>query len=146
MFRGCFEHSIDEKGRTSLPARFREVLSALGENNIIITNDAYCLVAYAAKDWQKKEEAYKKLPQDKIEVKRFLRVLCSGASDCPVDKQGRILIPPMLRKVAGLEKDIVIIGMIDRIEIWDKEKWELEIRKAREEFEVNSLEISKYAV
>ncbi|HCU25228.1 MAG TPA: cell division/cell wall cluster transcriptional repressor MraZ [Deltaproteobacteria bacterium] len=123
MFRGRFEYIIDEKGRTSLPARFREVLSANYDERLIVTTFDNCLWAYPVKEWTAIEDKIAALPQFKIEVKALQRVFVSGAAECPLDKQGRIVIPPTLRDYAGLKKDIVFVGMTKRIEIWSKEKW-----------------------
>ncbi len=123
MFRGRFDYTIDEKGRTSLPAKFREVLSANYDERLIITTFDNCLWAYPVKEWLVIEEKISALPQFKSEVKALQRIFVSGAAECPLDKQGRIVIPPTLRDYAGLKKDIIFVGMTKRIEIWSKEKW-----------------------
>jgi MraZ protein len=124
MFRGRFDYTIDEKGRTSLPAKFREVLSSNYDERLIITTFDNCLWAYPVAEWQAIEEKIAALPQFKSEVKALQRVFVSGAVECPLDKQGRMVIPTTLREYAGLKKDIVFVGMTKRIEIWSKEKWQ----------------------
>jgi MraZ protein len=124
MFRGRFEYSIDEKGRISLPVRFREVLSANYDERLILTTFDQCLWAYPLPEWQLIEEKIAALPQFKSEVKALQRIFVSGATECALDKQGRLIIPPVLRDYAGLEKDVLFVGMTKRIEIWSKQRWE----------------------
>jgi len=123
MFRGRFDYTIDEKGRTSLPSKFREVLSSNYDERLIVTTFDNCLWAYPVAEWQKIEEKISALPQFKSEVKALQRIFVSGATECPLDKQGRMVIPPTLRDYAELKKDIVFVGMTRRIEIWSKENW-----------------------
>ncbi len=133
MFRGRFESTIDIKGRTSIPAKFREVLSSNYDDRLIVTNFDNCLWAYPVKEWQVIEEKVAALPQFKPEVKALQRVFISAAQECAVDKQGRILIPTSLRDYAGLEKDIVLLGMIKRIEIWSKDRWVKEFERSQQQ-------------
>lgn len=123
MFRGRFEHSIDLKGRVSIPSKFREILSSNFDERLIITNFDDCLWAYPVNEWQKIEDRVAALPQFKPEVKALQRVFISAATECPIDKQGRILIPQTLRDYAGITKDLVFVGMTQRIEIWSVERW-----------------------
>ncbi len=124
MFRGRFDYSIDEKGRINLPSRFREVLNANYDERLIVTTFDSCLWAYPVSEWQAIEEKIAALPQFRAEVKALQRVFVSGATECLLDKQGRIIIPPSLRDYADLKKDVVFVGMTKRIEIWAKERWE----------------------
>lgn len=124
MFRGRFDYNIDEKGRVSLPAKFREVLSAQDDERLILTSFDNCLWAYPTVEWQLIEDKISQLPQFSSQVKALQRVFVSGASECPIDKQGRILIPPSLRDYAGLKREIVFVGMTRRIEIWAKDRWD----------------------
>lgn len=123
MFRGRFEHSLDAKGRVSIPSKFREVLTTNFDERLIITNFDNCLWAYPTAEWQKIEDRVSALPQFKPEVKALQRVFISAATECPIDKQGRILIPQTLRDYAGIERDLVFVGMTKRIEIWSIERW-----------------------
>lgn len=123
MFRGRFEHSIDTKGRVSIPSKFREILSTNFDERLIITNFDDCLWAYPFAEWQKIEERVATLPQFKPEVKALQRVFISAANECPIDRQGRILIPQTLREYAGINRDLVFVGMTRRIEIWSTERW-----------------------
>lgn len=123
MFRGRFEHTIDTKGRLSVPAHFREVLSTHFDERLVITNFDGCLWAYPVVEWLAVEQKIAGLPQFKEEVKALQRVFVSGATECPIDKAGRILLPPTLRDYAGIVKDVVLVGMTRRIELWARERW-----------------------
>ena len=135
MFRGRFEHTIDSKGRISIPARFRELLAEKNDERVMITNFDRCLVAYPREEWQTMEEKISSLSMVKKEAKAFQRFFVSAAVECPIDKLGRILIPPTLRSYARLEKEVVFAGMVKKFEIWSKERFLEEIRKAEENFE-----------
>ena len=135
MFRGRFEHTIDSKGRISIPARFRELLAEKNDERVMITNFDRCLVAYPREEWQTMEEKISSLSMVKKEAKAFQRFFVSAAVECPIDKLGRILIPSTLRSYARLEKEVVFAGMVKKFEIWSKERFLEEIRKAEENFE-----------
>jgi MraZ protein len=135
MFRGRFEHTIDSKGRVSIPAKYRELLLEEHDERLIITNFDRCLVAYPYDEWRKVEEKIGSLSMVKKEAKAFQRFFVSGATECPIDKLGRILIPPTLRSYAQLEKDVVFAGMLKKFEIWSKERFLQEIKSAEENFE-----------
>ncbi len=137
-----FEYTIDDKGRTSLPAKFREVLSSNYDERLIITTFDNCLWAYPVAEWQAIEEKIAALPQFKPEVKALQRVFVSGAVECPLDKQGRLVIPPTLRDYAGLKKEIVFVGMTKRIEIWAKEKWQNVFNASQIKIESESSDLS----
>jgi len=135
MFRGRFEHTIDSKGRVSIPAKFREVLGEKYDDRLILTNFDRCLVVYPYEEWRVLEEKVGSLSIVKREVKSFQRFFISGAAECQIDKLGRILIPPTLRNYAKLERDIVFTGMLKKFEIWAKECWREEIKSAEVNFE-----------
>lgn len=136
MFRGRFEHAIDSKGRLSIPSKFRDILSKEYENEcLIITNFDGCLWAYPYAEWQKFENKVASFPQFKDEVKALQRVFVSAAVESEIDKSGRILIPPTLRDYAGIKKDVVIVGMTSRIEIWSREKWTAEFESMQRRLE-----------
>lgn len=121
MFYGEYQHSVDVKGRVIVPSKFRD---GLGEKFIVTKGLDNCLFAYSAEEWSNLETKLKSLPFTDKDVRAFVRFFFAGATECEVDKQGRILIPQNLREYAGLEKDIYVIGVSTRVEIWDKTKWE----------------------
>lgn len=135
MFRGRFEHTIDSKGRVSIPAKFRELLAEKYDERLILTNFDRCLVAYPFEEWRVVEEKVGLLSMVKKEVRAFQRFFISGASECPIDKLGRILIPPTLRDYAQLERNVVFNGMLKKFEVWSKDRWHEEIKRSEENFE-----------
>lgn len=135
MFRGRFEHTIDSKGRVSIPAKFREVLGEKYSDRLILTNFDRCLVVYPYEEWRVLEERVSSLSIVKKEVKSFQRFFISGAAECQIDKLGRILIPPTLRDYAKLERDVVFAGMLKNFEIWAKECFLEEIKRTEENFD-----------
>ena len=135
MFRGRFEHNVDAKGRVSLPAKYRDILSTNYNDRLVITNYDSCLIAYPYDEWVTLEENFRQYSIMQEDVEVFMHYFISGASECTIDKLGRILIPPILRKHAGLEREIVFVGMITRIQIWDKQRWEQKFQKAQEAFD-----------
>ena len=120
MFMGEYNHSIDAKGRMIVPSKFRE---DMGEEIIITKGFDGCLYGYNKEEWKNIEEKFKTVNLTSKEARKFLRFFFSGAASCEVDKQGRILIPPVLREYAGLDKEVVTAGVFTRIEIWDKSRW-----------------------
>jgi MraZ protein len=124
VFRGRYEHTIDPKGRLSIPSKFREILASNFDERLILTNFDQCLWAYPVREWKAVEDKVAALPQFKPEVKALQRFFISAASECPIDPNGRIIIPTTLRKYADLNQDVVIVGMTNRFEIWAKEKWQ----------------------
>ena len=124
MFLGQFRHTIDSKGRVSIPVRFRETLAERYEETLIVTTDLdQCLAAYPVEEWRLIVEKAKDLPQMRKEVKDWMRVFYSRAVECPLDRQGRILVPPTLRDQAKLNRQIVMLGMFNKIEVWDLKRW-----------------------
>ena len=119
MFTGEYNHSIDAKGRVIVPSKFRE---QLGEEFVVTKGLDGCLFVYPKSEWEGIEEKFRGLPTN-AETRRFMRFLFAGAATCEVDKQGRILIPPNLREHADLQKDIVSAGVLNRVEIWNKDRW-----------------------
>ncbi len=129
MFIGTIEHTMDSKGRVSIPAKFRETLEKKFDDRLIITRGEESLDAYPVKIWQEFTDKVMALPQMRKDIMAFLRFYMGGAEECSIDKQGRILIPPALREYAGLNKDVVFVGISRRFEIWDKKKWEASYKK-----------------
>jgi MraZ protein len=127
VFRGSHEHSIDAKGRTSLPSRFRDVLAARGETRIVVTTafDA-CLDAYAMREWETFEERLAEKPQFDDRLKLLRRHYVGKAIECDVDKLGRLLLPSELRSWAGLERSVLWVGVGRRIELWSPERFQAE--------------------
>ena len=125
MFRGSFEHSVDSKGRVSVPSRFREILAERYEGKLVLTMDHdKCVMAYPLEEWERWESKIKALPQTQKGVRDYMRNIFSNAAECDLDKQGRILIPPALREGARISKAVLIVGMLDKMEIWDKAAWD----------------------
>lgn len=138
MFRGLHEHTIDAKGRTHVPARFREVLLGqtpqdMPEQLIVTTGVDPCLVAYTPEAWSEFEGRLASLSQFDPAVVQLKRIYVAGASECDIDKHGRILIPPVLRQYAHLDRDIVWAGMVTMIEIWSKQAWDARMFAGRED-------------
>ncbi|NMB95656.1 MAG: division/cell wall cluster transcriptional repressor MraZ [Clostridiaceae bacterium] len=121
MFYGEYQHSLDAKGRMIVPSKFRE---ELGERFILTKGLDECLFAYSSEEWSNLEQKLKTLPFTDKDVRAFVRFFFAGATECELDKQGRILVPQNLRDYAKLEKDIYVIGVSTRVEIWEKNKWE----------------------
>ncbi|MDE7353847.1 MAG: division/cell wall cluster transcriptional repressor MraZ [Acetatifactor sp.] len=120
MFMGRYNHTIDPKGRLSIPSKYREIL---GDEFVVSKGMDGCLFVYANDAWKAFEEKLASLPLINREARQFARFFLSGAQYVTVDKQGRILMPQDLREFAGLEKDVVLAGAGGRIEIWSLEKW-----------------------
>ena len=120
MFMGEHNHTVDAKGRIIVPAKFRE---ELGEEFVVTLGLDGCLFVYPNNEWISFVNELKGLPGSK-EARQLQRYFMAGAANCEVDKQGRILIPQKLRDHAGLDKELVFVGVLNKIEIWSKERWE----------------------
>ena len=120
MFMGEYNHTIDAKGRVIVPSRFRETL---GDTFVITKGLDGCLFVYDNQEWAAFEEKLKSLPITNKEARAFVRFFLAGAACVEVDRQGRILLPGTLRDFAALSKDVVLIGVGSRIEIWSRERW-----------------------
>lgn len=121
MFMGEYNHTIDAKGRLIVPSRFREIL---GDAFVVTKGLDGCLFVYDNEEWQAFEEKLRSLPITNKEARQFARFFLAGAAEVEVDKQGRILVPNILREFAQINKDVVLIGVASRIEIWSKERFE----------------------
>ena len=121
MFMGEYKHSIDAKGRIILPADFREELT---DNFVITKGLANCLFLYTAEEWDKLSTKLRQLPLAKAEARAFVRFFFAGARQAECDRQGRFLVPANLRAHAKLQKDVVLIGISNRIEVWSKAEWD----------------------
>ncbi|GMA47628.1 division/cell wall cluster transcriptional repressor MraZ [Tetragenococcus muriaticus] len=132
MLMGEFQHSIDTKGRLIIPSKLRE---QLGETFVVTRGLDGCLFGYPLTEWEKLEEKLDQMPLAKKDARSFVRFFYSAATECEIDKQGRINIPTTLRKHASLEKRCVIIGVSTRIEIWDEQRWNDFSEKTEENFD-----------
>ena len=131
MFRGVTALTIDNKGRVPMPARYRDVLQLRCSGKLVVTADsALCLLLYAAPDWQPIQEKLMSLSSFNPRVRDLQRLLVGNASDAELDAAGRILIPGPLRKFAGLEKDVALVGQGARFELWDERKWEQQLEQS----------------
>ncbi|MGE7621930.1 division/cell wall cluster transcriptional repressor MraZ [Viridibacillus sp. NPDC096237] len=131
MFMGEYQHSIDAKGRLIIPAKFREHLT---EGFVLTRGLDNCLFGYPILEWRKLEEKLKQLPVTKKDARAFTRFFFSGATEVEVDKQGRINIPSNLLTHANVQKDCVVLGVSNRIEIWSKESWQNYFAESEESF------------
>lgn len=120
MFKGEYNHTVDTKGRLIVPAKFREML---GDTFVVTKGLDGCLFVYPNEEWTNIENKFREIPLTTKDARKFSRFFFAGAADCEVDKQGRILIPSVLREFAGLKKEVVLVGVLNRIEIWSKERW-----------------------
>ena len=136
MFRGQYEHTMDGKGRVSLPARYREVLADLdasgeGSDRVILTRTFQkCLVLYPLDKWLNFEEKVRGLPQFDPNVQQLKRVYIAGAVECSLDSHGRLLIPQAMREFAQLERESVWVGQLDTAELWSKRRWDSVVEEA----------------
>lgn len=120
MFIGEYIYSIDHKKRLAIPSKFRKTL---GKRAVITRGIDNCLVVYPMEEWKKLAKKLGSLPSSQIDARSFSRIMLSGAVDVELDKLGRILIPDYLKDYAFLKKNVVILGLSNKIEIWDEEKW-----------------------
>lgn len=130
MFKGSYHHRIDGKGRLPVPATFRRALAGQGVSSVVVTLLDQCLAAYSPGEWSRLEAQLRALPAFSRPVKALTRLLASRAADCAFDVQGRILLPPVLRHGAGLGQDVVVVGVLNRFEVWAPESWESFLRES----------------
>jgi MraZ protein len=128
MFRGHYEHTVDDKGRVAIPARFREVLSGLQEGCLVVTKFVLrgrrCLDVYPLGAWRELEARLLGTKRFDQRLAEFRNYYVSGATECLLDSQGRILLPQLLRGYAGLKRDAMFTGDIDKFRIWDRDTWQ----------------------
>ena len=142
MFRGLYEYTIDPKGRVNVPAPFRDLVQKAGQESLIITKFQECLHVFPLEEWSRIEEKLAAVPATDLQLAPFVRSYGGSATEVFFDKQGRILVPPSLRNFAGLEKDVAIIGMQRRFEIWSRERCEDSWARFEKELATNP-ELSK---
>ena len=139
MLINSFEHTVDAKGRLFIPAKWREDLG----NTVIVTrgmlgkDEGRCLFGMSLDVWNGLLERYNKIAMTDVKAQNALRMIFANACDCELDKQGRILISNTLRKFAGIDKDAVLVGMGNRIEIWSQEAWEAKLEQSEEAMDEN---------
>ncbi len=119
-FIGEYNHTVDAKGRVIVPSKFREIL---GDEFIVTKGLDHCLCAYENSEWDKFEKKLAELPTNNRNTRQLTRFFLSGATSCEVDRQGRILLPAVLRTFAQIEKDAVLVGNGNRVEIWSRDRW-----------------------
>ncbi|MFH1593855.1 MAG: division/cell wall cluster transcriptional repressor MraZ [Candidatus Omnitrophota bacterium] len=136
MFYGEYEHSLDKKGRIIIPSKIREASKENYVEKFFVTRGLdVCLFMFPEEEWKSQEAKFKNLSFTKREARKFNRLFFSGAVELTLDKQGRILIPPYLKHYASIKRDIMIIGVSNRIEIWSKERWQEFYNASKESFE-----------
>jgi len=136
VFYGEYSHSLDKKNRIIIPSRFREVIQEKGIEKFYVTRGLDdCLFMFTEKEWKQQEAKFREKSFTKKEVRQFNRLFFSGAVEASPDKQWRVLVPDYLKDYAGLSKDIMIIGVSNRIEIWDTKKWQEFYSSSKESFE-----------
>jgi MraZ protein len=139
VFKGAYRHRIDAKGRLPVPAAFRRALG--DEARVVVTQLDQCLAVYSPSEWRKLEAQLAALPSFSKPVKALTRLLASRAADCEIDVQGRILLPPSLRQSAGLGRDAVVVGVLNRFEVWSPESWDTFVRESERLLDDVSLDI-----
>ncbi len=136
MFYGEYEHSIDKKGRLIVPSKFRESFKEYDIEKLYITRGLdKCLFMFTENEWKTQESKFKSVSFTKSEARKFNRMYFAGAIQIECDKQGRILIPKYLKDYAGIRRDVMIIGVSNRIEVWAKESWQDYYNNSKESFE-----------
>lgn len=136
MFYGEYAHSLDKKGRIIIPAKFREIFKERYIETFFVTRGLdRCLFVFTEEEWKIQNKQFEEMPFTSAEARRFNRLYFSGAVKVVCDKQGRILIPPYLKEYADIQESVMLVGVFDRIEIWDKEKWQTYFSESVESFE-----------
>lgn len=136
MFYGEYEHTIDKKGRLIIPSKFREAFKEYDVERFFITRGLdRCLFMFTENEWKSQESKFKSISFTKSEARKFNRLYFAGASQIECDKQGRILIPKFLKDYAGIKRDVMIIGVSNRIEVWSQEAWKSYYDNSEESFE-----------
>lgn len=143
MFMGEYQHTLDSKGRIIVPAKFRD---ALGSQCVVTRGLDQCLFLYSQSEWSVMEEKLRQLPLTQRDARAFVRFFFSGATDLEFDKQGRIVLPAPLRDYAELTKEVVVIGVSTRVELWDKEVWERYVSGAESSLETISEKIADLGI
>jgi len=136
MFYGEYEHTIDKKGRLIIPSKFRDSFKEYDVEKLYITRGLdKCLFVFTESEWKSQESKFKSISFTKSESRKFNRIYFAGASQLECDKQGRILIPKYLKEYAGIKRDVMIVGVSNRIEVWSRDAWQHYYNGAKESFE-----------
>jgi len=132
-FSGKYYYTVDPKGRIIVPSPFRKIISAHYNTKLYVTNALFdrCLHIYPLEEWNNLEEKVRSLPKMDKDVQLFKRRVIASATECEIDKQGRVLIPAALREDAGINGDIVLVGQIEKIEMWNRKDWDDVVDLAR---------------
>jgi MraZ protein len=146
VFRGRYEHTIDPKGRLSIPSRYREELVARAVTTLILSEGDHCVWAFPLDAWEQLEERLRLHPQLSPERRSIVRVMVASAKECPLDRAGRTLIPPELREFAGLKKDVMITGALDSFEIWSRDRWADHRQTLRIGFDEMTRKLSEHGI
>jgi MraZ protein len=133
-FRGRSEHALDDKGRLNIPGRFREVLSLYESEELMVTSWGAHLRVFPVSQWEILENKLLTSGREQAGLTNFIRLVVSGVTPCLPDKQGRVVLPPSLRAEVGITKDVMLTGMLDYVEVWDKRAWDLENQATRNNF------------
>ena len=136
MFYGEYEHTIDRKGRIIIPSKFRDVFKEQFAEKFYVTRGLdKCLFVFTEEEWKTQEQKFKSMSFTKADSRKFNRLFFSGAADITCDKQGRVLLPQYLKDYAGIKRDVIFIGVSNRIEIWAKDSWQGYYGSSKESFE-----------
>ena len=136
MFYGEYEHTIDRKGRIIIPSKFRDVFKEQFVEKFYATRGLdKCLFVFTEEEWKVQEQKFKSMSFTKADSRKFNRLFFSGAADITCDKQGRVLLPQYLKDYAGIKRDVMIVGVSNRIEIWSKEAWQGYYENSKGSFE-----------
>ncbi len=141
MFKGTYHHKIDPKGRLPVPAAFRKVMGRGDSARVVVTLLDQCVAAFPAAEWEKLEAQLRGLPAFNKQVKALTRLLASRAVDCELDVQGRILLPAPLRQAASLVREVVVLGVLNRFEVWNAEAWAGFVRESERFLDDVSLDV-----
>jgi transcriptional regulator MraZ len=142
MFRGRFVHTIDSKNRMSLPAGFRAELQRRSDHPPILTNAHQCLELHPYEDWEQFEERIVGIATIDPRAQALARMMVSGAVECPIDRQGRILVPQHLRDYAGLEREVTVAGVGPKIELWNSARFEANLIQTQARYEEISIDLA----
>lgn len=143
MFLGTHQLSIDEKGRISIPAKFRDILISEYKNQLVLTSFENCLVLYPGREWTRIVDRARELSSTMKGMRRVLRRFYAMASECSMDKQGRVLLSPAQREYAAIQDQVVAVGCDNKVEIWSRDRWSMFEEESRQEVETMADRLSE---